>query len=201
MLGIGAADNAVANFDASSWLWSSSRGEVDRVNGITARVDTRTKVKDAQNHDIQITQTDKYLILRDLDTGQVSALDLTTLQVSAVLPTTPGLGVSVALHGETAFVIDSVQGQVRQLDPRSLAPTGELDHPAQRHRARWLRRQGHALGRRAHRGHRGRHRCPVPRRRQPQGRAHRHGRPNPAMTWCCPRSTPASRCSTTPSSC
>jgi hypothetical protein len=125
VLGIGAADNAVANYDASSWLWSSTRGEVDRVNGVTARVDTRSKLKDAQNHEIQISQTDKYLILRDLDTGEVSALDLTTLQVSAILPTTPGLGVSVALHGESAFVIDSVQGQVRQLDPRSLAPTGD----------------------------------------------------------------------------
>ena len=64
-------------------------------------------------------------MLRDLNTGQVSALDLTTLQVSAVMPTTPGLGVSVALAGETAFVIDGVQGQIRQLDPRSLAPIGD----------------------------------------------------------------------------
>src|SRR5689334_8259114 len=90
VLGLGAADTAVANFDASSWLWSSGRGEVDRVNGVTARVDTRTKVSDSQNHEIQITQTDKYLILRDLVTGQMTALDLTTLQVSAVMPTTPG---------------------------------------------------------------------------------------------------------------
>ena len=125
VLGLGAADTAVANFDASSWLWSSGRSEVDRVNAVTARVDTRTKINDSQNHEIQITQTDKYLILRDLETGQVTALDLTTLQVSAVMPTTPGLGVSVALHGDTAFVIDSVLGQVRQLDPRTLAPTGE----------------------------------------------------------------------------
>src|SRR4051794_29543717 len=28
LLGLGAADNAVANFDASSWAWSSGRGEV-----------------------------------------------------------------------------------------------------------------------------------------------------------------------------
>jgi hypothetical protein len=125
VLGLGGADIAVANFDASSWLWSSDRGELDRVNGVTARVDTRTKIKDSRNHDIQVEQTDKYLILRDLTTGQISALDLTTLQISAVMPTTPGLGVSVALHGESAFVIDSVHGQVRQLDPRSLAPVGE----------------------------------------------------------------------------
>jgi hypothetical protein len=125
VLGLGAADTAVANYDASSWLWSSTRGEVDRVNGVSAKVDTRAKIKDTQDHEIQITQTDKYLILRDLQTGQVTALDLTTLQVSAVMPSTPGFGVSVALHGETAFVIDSVLGQVRQLDPRTLSPTGD----------------------------------------------------------------------------
>ena len=125
LLGRGAADTAVTNFDASSWLFSSDRGEADRVNAVTARVDTRAKITDTQNHDIQITQTDKYLILRDLDTGQVSALDLTTLQVSAKMDTTPGLGVTVALHGESAFVIDAVQGQVRQLDPRNLAPVGD----------------------------------------------------------------------------
>ena len=125
VLGLGAADTAVTNFDASSWVWSSGRSEVERVNGVTARVDTRAKIKDSQNHEIQITQTDKYLILRDLETGQVTALDLTTLQVSAVMPSTPGFGVSVALHGEAAFVIDSVLGQVRQLDPRTLSPSGD----------------------------------------------------------------------------
>jgi hypothetical protein len=125
VLGIGAADNAVANFDASSWLISSNRGEADRVNGVTARVDTRTKIKDAQNHELVISQTDRYMILRDLTTGEVSALDLTTLQVNAVLPTTPGFGVSVALAGDDAFVIDSVRGQVRQLDPRTLTPVGD----------------------------------------------------------------------------
>jgi uncharacterized membrane protein len=125
LLGVGAAKTAVANFDASAWLWSSNRGEMDHVNGVTAHVDTRAKIKDAQGHDISVEQTDTYLILRDLDTGQVSALDLTTLQVSAVMPTTPGLGVSVALHGQTAIVVDTVQGQVRQLDPRSLAPVGD----------------------------------------------------------------------------
>lgn len=124
VLGLGAADTAVTNVDSASWLWSSSRGEVDRVNGVTARVDTRAKITDAQNHEIEITQNDRYLILRDLETGQVTALDLTTLQISAVVPTTPGRGVSVALHGDVAFVVDGLQGVVSQLNPRTLTPTG-----------------------------------------------------------------------------
>ncbi|MGN9775916.1 fibronectin type III domain-containing protein [Micromonospora sp. H33] len=125
VLGVGAADNAVASYDASSWLWSSARSELARVNGVTARVDTRVEVPGARRHPMQVTQTDRLLVLRDLTTGQVSSLDLATLQITATSRTTPGLGVNVALHEDAAFVVDAVQGVVRQLDPRSLAPVGE----------------------------------------------------------------------------
>ncbi len=125
VLGVGAADNAVASFDASSWLWSTARGELARVNGVTARVDTRMEVPGARRHPMQVAQTDRLLVLRDLSTGQVSSLDLATLQITATSRTTPGLGVNVVLHEDAAFVVDAVQGIVRQLDPRSLAPVGE----------------------------------------------------------------------------
>ncbi|MEU8287613.1 fibronectin type III domain-containing protein [Micromonospora sp. NPDC048905] len=128
VLGLGAADNAVANYDASSWLWSAARSELARVNGVTAKVDTRTEIPNAVRHPMQITQTDRLLVLRDLHTGQVSSLDLATLQLTATTRTTPGLGVSVALHEDSAFVVDAVQGIVRQLDPRSLTPVGEPVH-------------------------------------------------------------------------
>ncbi|MEU6073638.1 fibronectin type III domain-containing protein [Micromonospora sp. NPDC047074] len=123
--GLGAADNAVASYDASSWLWSAARSEMARVNGVTARVDTRVGIPGARRHPVQVVQTDRLLVLRDLNTGQVSSLDLATLQITATTPTTPGLGVSVALHEDAAFVVDAVQGIVRQLDPRSLTPVGE----------------------------------------------------------------------------
>ncbi|MEH0935323.1 fibronectin type III domain-containing protein [Micromonospora psammae] len=125
VLGLGAADNAVANYDASSWLWSAARGEMARVNGVTARVDTRVEIPNARRHPVQVAQTDRLLILRDLHTGQVSSLDLATLQITASTRTTPGLGVNVVLHEDAAFVVDAVQGVVRQLDPRSLTPVGE----------------------------------------------------------------------------
>ena len=125
VLGLGVADNAVANYDASSWLWSRAKSEVARVNGLTGRVDTRVEVGQARNHSMQVTQTDRFLILRDLTTGQVSSLDLATLQVMATTRTTSGLGVSIAMRDDAAFVIDAPQGVVRQLDPRSLVPIGE----------------------------------------------------------------------------
>ncbi|MCW2639432.1 MAG: hypothetical protein JWP76_1738, partial [Dactylosporangium sp.] len=124
MFGLGAADNAIANFDAASWLWSNNKGEVARVNGVTGRVDTRYKVSDSLGHTVQVSQTDRYVILRDLTTGKVGVLDLASLQLSASTQTTAGIGVTVAVHGDSAFVIDAVQGAVSQLNPATLTPIG-----------------------------------------------------------------------------
>src|SRR5439155_5161461 len=125
LFGVGTTNHAIANFDVSSWLWSSHKGEVARVNGVTGRVDTRQKVADAQGHTIEISQTDRYVVLRDLTTGKVSLLDLSSLQVSATMPTTAGIGVTVALRGDVAFVVDAVQGVVAQLNPATLQPVGQ----------------------------------------------------------------------------
>lgn len=125
LFGLGAADHALATSNASAWLFSSTKGEVARVNGETGKVDTRFKVVDAQGHVIVVSQSDRYLMLRDLTTGKVSSLDLATLQISATTQTTAGLGVTLALSGDSAFIIDAVQGVIRQLDPVALTPVGE----------------------------------------------------------------------------
>src|SRR3954466_16179089 len=53
VLGLGAADQAVASFDAASWVWSRSKGEVARINGVTAKVDTRVDVPNARGHALE----------------------------------------------------------------------------------------------------------------------------------------------------
>jgi hypothetical protein len=128
VLGLGAADQAVASFDAASWVFSRTKGEMARINGVTAKVDTRVDVAGARGHQLEVSQNDKFVILRDLNTGKISSMDLTTLQTFADYPTNPGLGVSVALDDDAAFVVDAVRGEVRQLDPRTLSPIGEALH-------------------------------------------------------------------------
>ncbi|HEX8631833.1 MAG TPA: fibronectin type III domain-containing protein, partial [Catenuloplanes sp.] len=128
LFGVGTAKHAVASFDAASWMGSRAKGEIARVNGVTGRVDTRLEVPRTRGHSMQVSQTDRFLMLRDLNTGQVSSLDLATLQITATTGTASGLGVSVALHEDAAFVIDAVQGSVSQLDPRTLTPIGEPIH-------------------------------------------------------------------------
>src|SRR4029450_10264956 len=98
VLGLGAADQAVASFDAASWMWSKPKGEMARINGVTARVDTRVDVAKARGHRMQVRQNAGFVILRDVDPGLVSTMDLTSLQTFAGPPTSPGIGVRVALH-------------------------------------------------------------------------------------------------------
>jgi hypothetical protein len=128
VLGLGAADQAVASFDAASWVWSRTKGEMARINGVTAKVDTRVDVPRVRGHQMQVSQTDQYVILRDVTTGRVSSMDLTSLQVAAGPQTPSGIGVSVALHDDAAFVVDAVQGVVQQIDPRALTPVGPPLH-------------------------------------------------------------------------
>lgn len=129
--GLGSADQAVASFDAASWVFSRSKSEVARINGVTAKVDTRVNVPDARGHQLEISQTDRFVILRDVTTGRIGSMDLTTLkQFWSDATASPGLGVRVALEDDSAFVIDTVQGKVQQLDPRTLGPLGpELRFP------------------------------------------------------------------------
>ncbi|MFI5896595.1 fibronectin type III domain-containing protein [Actinoplanes sp. NPDC051513] len=126
VLGLGSADQAVASFDAASWVFSRSKSEVARINGVTAKVDTRVNVPGARGHQLEISQTDRFVILRDVQTGRIGSMDLTTLQQFWVESGNPGFGVRVALDDHSAFVVDTVQGTVQQIDPLTLGPIGEL---------------------------------------------------------------------------
>jgi len=123
--GLGSADQAVASFDSASWVFSRSKSEVARINGVTAKVDTRVNVPGIGGHRLEVSQTDRFVILRDVTTGRIGSMDLTTLkQFWSDSNASPGLGVRVALEDDSAFVVDTVQGKVQQLDPRTLGPIG-----------------------------------------------------------------------------
>src|SRR5919109_162229 len=66
VFGLGGTDRVVKVYDSAAWLFSKPKGELGRVNGTTAKVDTRVKVKGTANHRVEITQSDRYLIIRDV---------------------------------------------------------------------------------------------------------------------------------------
>jgi hypothetical protein len=131
LLGTGAFSRTSHGEDASLWLWTTPTGEIARVNGMTAATDARFEVTDAAGNKVQIEQTDRHLLLRNIATGQVSAVDLTTLAITGTADTAPGEGVRIALHEDGAFIVDRLQGKVNQVDPVDLSPVGEpLSFPA-----------------------------------------------------------------------
>ncbi len=123
--GLSIKDHADANYDAESWVWSTVQGELARINGLTAKVDTRHAVQGAKGHTVELSQSDRYLIMRDLATGKVSSFDPATLSITSTMDTQQGAGITIALHNDAAFLIDPSQGVVRQLDPTTLQPIGE----------------------------------------------------------------------------
>ncbi|THV43088.1 fibronectin type III domain-containing protein [Glycomyces buryatensis] len=131
LLGTGAFSRENQGEDASLWLWTTPAGEIARVNGLTAATDARFELEDAAGNEVQIEQTDTHLLLRNVATGQVSAIDLATLALTGSAETAPGEGVRVALSDEGAFIIDQTQGLVNQVDPVSLAAIGDaIQFPA-----------------------------------------------------------------------
>ncbi len=125
LFGAGAASRVLDVFDGNVWLWSASKGEVSRVNSSSGRVDMRQPLTDTRNHRVQVIQTDKNMLLRDLDTGKITSLDLATLGISGTVATPPGDGITVALHKNIAFIIDSKRGAIRQVDPATLSGIGK----------------------------------------------------------------------------
>ncbi|WP_100449036.1 fibronectin type III domain-containing protein [Glycomyces xiaoerkulensis] len=131
LLGTGAFSRDNQGEDASMWLWTTPAGEIARVNGLTAATDARFEITDAAGNPVQIEQTDTHLLLRNIATGEVSAVDLSTLSLTGSAETAPGEGVRLALHDDGAFIVDQVQGKVNQVDPSTLEPVGEaLSFPA-----------------------------------------------------------------------
>jgi len=123
--GLSVNDHVAANYDASAWLWSNVQGELARVNGLTGKTDTRQAVPNSKGHPVELSQSDRYLIMRDLSTGKVSSLDPATLSITSTMDTQQGIGITIALHNDSAFIVDAAQGVVRQLDPATLQPIGE----------------------------------------------------------------------------
>ena len=131
LLGTGAFSRDSDLEDSSMWLWTTPAGEIARVNGLTAATDVRFELTDAAGNAVQIEQTDSHLLLREIATGKVSAIDLSTLELTGEAETAPGEGVRLALSDDGAFIIDQTQGLVNQVDPSTLTAIGDpLQFPA-----------------------------------------------------------------------
>jgi len=126
LLGAGAFVDAFTVQDGNAWLWSEGPGSASRVNANSGRVDMRQPLIDSRGHRVRVTQNDKYLMLHDLETGQVNSVDLTRMIIAGRLDVGTTSDVSVVLHGDTAAIVDRTKGLVRGIDPVTLHASSQL---------------------------------------------------------------------------
>ncbi|MFA1538992.1 fibronectin type III domain-containing protein [Actinomadura monticuli] len=121
--GVGVASAKYRLADVGAWLTAAGRGLVVHVNGPAGKVDGKTGViPQMRGHNIKIVQDGATVLIVDLDTGVVSRLDPSQLDIGTSRPL--GKGIQVLAGSGKAYTIDSVKGAVQEIDPVSLTPVG-----------------------------------------------------------------------------
>ncbi|MFA1545357.1 fibronectin type III domain-containing protein [Actinomadura chokoriensis] len=121
--GVGVASAKYRLADVGAWLTAAGRGLVVHVNGPAGKVDGKTGViPQMRGHNIKIVQDGATVLIVDLDTGVVSRLDPSQLDVGTSRPL--GRGIQILAGAGKAYTVDSVKGVVQEIDPVGLAPVG-----------------------------------------------------------------------------
>ncbi|MCG5213709.1 hypothetical protein [Streptosporangium sp. KLBMP 9127] len=120
-VGVSSARPELANIGA--WLASAINGEVSHANGLSGQVDARVKLASAKAGKLKVVEDGSSVLVVDEETGAVSRIDPTQLNVAQ----TGNLGASgmqlVAGGGKT-YAVDPRKGTVQQIDPLNLNTLG-----------------------------------------------------------------------------
>ncbi|MFC7331215.1 fibronectin type III domain-containing protein [Marinactinospora rubrisoli] len=125
VFGAGAMGRAAQLSDGLVWLWDSEDGRANEVNTQDGGVEAVSNLPESAGHPVEVTQTDEYLILHDLETGRMTSIDLTQMGFSGQLDTDQSGDFGLAMSGDSAVVVDRQGGEVRAIDPGTLQATGE----------------------------------------------------------------------------
>ncbi|MGH3426149.1 MAG: hypothetical protein ACRDQZ_01000, partial [Mycobacteriales bacterium] len=125
LFGVGVVSHTLDVYDGNVWLWSSANGSTQRANLDSGKVDMRFGLKDAKNHDIDVTQTDSHLLLHDRTSGVITSVNLADLSSGASVAVPSGKSSTVAMWNDTVLLVNPTQGKIRRLDPGSLKTVGK----------------------------------------------------------------------------
>ncbi|RFS82701.1 hypothetical protein D0T12_24970 [Actinomadura spongiicola] len=121
--GVGVAGATYRISDVGAWLSARSKGLAVHVNGLQGKVDGKAGViPQMRGHNIKIVQDGATVLIVDLDTGVVSRLDPSQLNIGQSRPF--GKGIQILAGAGKAYTVDSVKGVVQEIDPVGLGPVG-----------------------------------------------------------------------------
>lgn len=120
VVGNGIAASVMDMSDGQTWL-PSDDGSVVQINPATGQAEQRLVVG-ADGSEMSLVQGDGYLVVTDLDTGQITAIDLAGL--SASRPMQGDENTLMLVGGGQMVRVDLEPGTVRAVDPLTLADLG-----------------------------------------------------------------------------
>ncbi|GAA3224753.1 hypothetical protein [Nonomuraea helvata] len=118
-VGVSSANPKLA--DVGAWLWTSAKGKVVHVNGLSGEVDGY--LDDKADRRLRVVQDGGNVLLVDDGTGYVSRIEPSQLTVSQTRDF-GAAGLQLAVSGTAGYAVDPASGKIQQIDPVTLNSVG-----------------------------------------------------------------------------
>ncbi|MEV4106015.1 hypothetical protein [Nonomuraea sp. NPDC049695] len=118
-VGVSSANPKLA--DVGAWLWTSAKGKVVHVNGLSGEVDGY--LDDKAGRRLRVVQDGGNVLLVDDGTGYVSRIEPSQLTVSQTRDF-GAAGLQLAVSGTAGYAVDPASGKIQQIDPVTLNSVG-----------------------------------------------------------------------------
>ncbi|WP_146197221.1 hypothetical protein [Serinibacter arcticus] len=123
VVGNGVASTLVEMSDGATWLPEDDRGTVVQINPATGEAERRLQIA-AGESDLEIAQRDGRLIVTDRATGEITAIDLSTLLASGQRTAADPDGTRILVGGGHVAMVELGEGVVRAVSPLTMADIG-----------------------------------------------------------------------------
>lgn len=123
VVGNGVASTLVEMSDGATWLPEDDRGTVVQINPATGEPERRLQIA-AGESELEIAQRDGRLIVTDRVTGEITAIDLSTLLASGQRTAADPNGTRILAGGGHVAMVELSQGVVRAVSPLTMADIG-----------------------------------------------------------------------------
>ncbi|MEV1175644.1 hypothetical protein [Nonomuraea sp. NPDC049784] len=118
-VGVSSANPKLA--DVGAWLWTTAKGKIVHVNGLSGEVDGY--LDDKAGRQLRVVQDGGNVLLVDDRTGYVSRIEPSQLTVSQTRDF-GAAGLQLAVSGTAGYAVDPASGKIQQIDPATLNSVG-----------------------------------------------------------------------------
>ncbi|MGN9842413.1 fibronectin type III domain-containing protein [Nonomuraea sp. H19] len=119
--GVGVSSASPKLADVGAWLWTTAKGRIVHVNGLSGEVDGY--LDDKAGRQLRVVQDGGNVLLVDDRTGFVSRVEPSQLTVAQTRDF-GAAGLQLAVSGTAGYAVNPAAGTIQQIDPATLDSVG-----------------------------------------------------------------------------